>query len=84
MKLNIPYMFWRNQGYTHLWIFAIDPGGIVVIFAKKQEKVFVIFYFLCFILHYNFMYYAQIRNENKALTFFVKNFDHENNFLTDY
>ena len=56
----------------------------MVIFAKKQEKVFVIFYFLCFILHYNFMYYAQIRNENKALTFFVKNFDHENNFLTGY
>ena len=27
-----------NQGYTDLLILDIDPGGIVVIFAKKQEK----------------------------------------------
>ena len=26
------------QGYTDLWILDIDPGGVVVIFAKKQEK----------------------------------------------
>jgi hypothetical protein len=27
-----------NQGYTDLLILDTDPGGIVVIFAKKQEK----------------------------------------------
>ena len=27
-----------NQGYTDLLILDIDPGGIVVSFAKKQEK----------------------------------------------
>ena len=28
-----------NQGYTDLLILDIDTGGIVVIFAKKQEKI---------------------------------------------
>jgi len=28
-----------SQGYTDLWMLDIDPGGIVVIFAKKQEKI---------------------------------------------
>jgi hypothetical protein len=28
-----------SQGYADLLILDINPGGIVVIFAKKQEKI---------------------------------------------
>ncbi len=34
-----------NQEYTDLWILDIDPGGVLVIFAKEQEKIWKIISF---------------------------------------